>query len=271
MNIYQDQVSQARTALERYRTTLVKFAKLQHSPILEIDRKEIIKYLEHGGFPDRPDTIPLLMKCLIKSCYSYAVLRKYCVSILGEIPSPGTIGECLARVFSHEPFREEETWFPAKLGETAAEIQVREKYDLKSNRMKPRMIRVLLDSSSEMGMKLERGLSAFYLEVEDVVKGEPEHLWEYVVELARGIYNVGPALICDFLKEIGFSQFVKVDHHFQKEFPALMNMNSCDKISPRIHFIISQQISKELGMTPYHLDKILYDWGRYKKYANWVE
>lgn len=266
------EVSQVRRELERRREILAKLARDQNAPLDKLDRQEIILYLERGLLPARPHAVTDLMKAFVKSCFSYAVLRNFCVSILGEIPTPETIGECLARVFNFGSFRLEETWLPIKLRSAAEQIQAREQYDLNSNEPRPRMVRVLLDGSAEMGRRLDKGISAFYTSLDKVTQRDPEFVWKYVEDFSDPIYNVGPALICDFLKEIGYSQFVKVDHHFKKQFPTLMySGDDCKALSPKRHFILAQHLADRLGMTPYHLDKILYDWGRYGKLARLVQ
>jgi hypothetical protein len=86
------------------------------------------------------------------------------------------------------------------------------------------------------------------------------------MDFSRPIQNVGPALICDFFKEMGFVRYVKVDHHFRKEFPELISGNTECNQNPKENFMLSQQIADSDGITPYHLDAILYLWGRYGKH-----
>jgi len=38
----------------------------------------------------------------------------------------------------------------------------------------------------------------------------PIEMWNLALEISKSINNVGVALICDFLKEIGFTRYVKV-------------------------------------------------------------
>ncbi len=88
-------------------------------------------------------------------------------------------------------------------------------------------------------------------------------MWELATEISKSINNVGVALICDFLKEIGFTRYVKVDHHFKREFPELISTSKKCKQSPKESFILSQELADSIGITPFHLDSILYLWGRY--------
>lgn len=264
MDFREHEIIQVRKELERRRGVLVGFAKNVNAKMDEIDRCEIIQYLDHLQLPIRPETAPELMKMFVKSCFSYSILRKFCVASLGEIPTLNTIDECLARIFNLDSFRLVDTWFPGNLKNVAEAIQKKHQFDLDSNEPRPRMVRVMIDGSTEMAKRLKTGLPAFYQPLDKVTKQDPELMWEYVLEFSKNIYNVGPALICDFLKEIGYSQFVKVDHHFKKQFPALIhNGSSCRKLSPRKQFIQSLSLAKKLEMTPFHLDKILYIWGKY--------
>ena len=83
------------------------------------------------------------------------------------------------------------------------------------------------------------------------------------LEVSKSINNVGVALVCDFLKEIGFTRFVKVDHHFKREFPELLSTSKTCKQSPKESFILSQELADSIGITPFHLTRSLYLWGRY--------
>lgn len=263
MQIEENLISEISNELERRRKILIMNAKNRAFPMDKLDRADIVLYLEEGKLPERPDSIPGLMKAFIKSCFTYSVLRNFCrKKMLGEIPTPDTIPECLARIFNSNPFRLEETWYPDQLKKLAGEIQALRCFDLSSNKPESRMICVLLDGSTEMKKRLENGMPSFFSEIEKVTKSDSETIWKYVEDFSGAIYNVGPALISDFLKEIGFAQFVKVDHHFQKQFPTLFKIN-CGRMSPKQHFVLSQKLSERIKMTPYHLDRILYEWGRY--------
>jgi hypothetical protein len=126
------------------------------------------------------------------------------------------------------------------------------------------MVRVMLDGADQMAHRLQSGLRPFYESIQHVSASTPEAMWTFVEELARPIYNVGSALICDFIKEIGFLRFVKVDHHFLRQFPSLLGQSlGCSRMSNKKHFILSQELSDALGIQPFYLDRILYEWGRY--------
>lgn len=243
--------------------------QLARDPLIQmnpLDRHEIIKYLADHRPPERPENIPTLMKAFLKSCYSYSVLRNFTASILGEIPTLDTMGILLERIFEEKAFLDDQNWLPKNLNNVAWNIQQCEKYDLNSKQFRPRMIRVMLDGSDQMNKRLSRGLKPFYESIENVSVSTPEAMWSFVEEFAEPIYHVGTALICDFAKEIGFVRFVKVDHHFLKQFHDLLGKtHNCSQLSDKKHFVLSLQIADILEIQPYCLDRILYEWGRYGK------
>jgi len=231
-----------------------------------LDREEILKYLEQGLAPKRPTGIPLLMKTFLRSAYTYSPLRKHCEKALGEIPTPPQMGKLLSRVFSEEAFKRDQTWKPASLNATATDVQKRLRLDLDSREFHPRMLRVMLDGSAEMEKQLARGLDSFYATVDEAVAKGPEAMWAFIWEFQKHIKLVGHSLTCDFLKECGFLRFVKVDHHFSKQFPALLYSRDCSCRSPKASFLLSQELAGAIGEEPYYLDRILYEWGRNKKF-----
>lgn len=263
--IDQRQVVAVKEELARRREALIQLARSPSTPIDPLDRSEIVKYLAEGGRPERPEDVPSIMKAFLKSCYTYAVLRSFSTKILGEIPTPDTMPILLTRVFSEPAFKHDDTWLPPNLKDTALRIQEREHYDHTSREPRPRMIRVMLDGSEEMTKRLSQGLDNFFAALEQVSVSPPEEMWSFVKSFSRPIYHVGPALICDFIKEIGFLKFVKVDHHFLLQFSSLVPSlrEGCSRLSNKEHFVLSQQLADAVGMEPYYLDRILYEWGRY--------
>lgn len=237
------------------------------APMEKLDRECIIEFLDKWETPPKPKSTILLMKTFFTSCFTYAPLRKYLSSVAGHILSPDCLPNCLAKIYSEKSFLHEHNWYPQEIYKIAGRIQQKEQFDLKSKQYKPRMIRVLLDGSKEMEQRLNHGINGFLKELDKTNEQSGAEIWKYVLEFQSNIYNVGTALICDFIKNIGYDRFVKVDHHFKKEFPELMGYQSCKTLSPKEHFILSQEIADLLNMSPFHLDHLLYQWGRYKKLA----
>ena len=102
------------------------------------------------------------------------------------------------------------------------------------------MISVILSGTQEMEKRLENGIDRFYQELDRVNNSSAEEIWKYVSEFQKEIYNVGSALICDFLKDIGCYRFVKVDHHFKNEFPYLIGFHDCKRLNSKEHFFFTR-------------------------------
>lgn len=254
------------TELMRRRDLLICLAYNLEIRMEELDRECIINHLERWENPKPPDNIPDLMKTFFTCCFTYAPLRKYLSSVSDRMLSPEILPECLAKIYTESDFLQDHHWFPREIYRIADRVQQQEQFSLKLNQFKPRMIAVLRDGAKEMEQRLKHGIDWFYDELSGVNEQTGSEMWKYVYEFQRKIYNVGTSLICDFLKDIGCDRFVKVDHHFKKEFPELIGFNDCRRITPKEHFILSQAISDSLGISPFHLDHILYQWGRYKKF-----
>jgi hypothetical protein len=215
----ESQVSRVKSELERRRNVLVGIARNPKSPIDKLDRHEIIVYLDKFKIPSRPKVVPDLLRTFFSSAFTYHRVRSFNKSRFGEIPTRSTIGDCLAVVFGVSSFRLDETWIPVKLRGIARQIQSRKGYDLNSREPEPRMIRVLLDGSLVFEKYLKDGITKFWNRWDEISQKGAKTICQEVEEFSRPIHNVGYALTCDFLKESGYSQFVKVDHHFRREFP----------------------------------------------------
>jgi hypothetical protein len=184
--------------------------------------------------------------------------------LVGELPSIKNIDKALSLAFDNEEFLVEENWTPEGLLKIATAIQSVENYNLDSREFKPRIIAVLLTGMEKMKAELVNGLDAFYREIDSV--REPVAMIRLINSFSRVIKNVGPVLVSDFFKNIGFTNYVKIDYHFRNEFPKLMTFKTHKKdLSFRESFILSQEIAKELGYTPFYIDALLYLWGRYGK------
>lgn len=247
--------------LERRREILIRLSNDDSFIMSSVDRGLIKSLLERWEVPDRPSDIPTFMKQFCVSVFSYAPLRKYLTNLIGDIPMRDTIARALSLAFNENEFVPNSNWFPETLGELAAKIQVVNKYNLASKQFRPRIIAVLLSGTAKMAKELVNGLDNFYKMIPKVT--EPSDMWELVNDFSRPIKQVGPTLICDFFKEIGFTRYVKIDHHFKKQFPGILPPGwDCNK-NTKHSFILSQEIADKIGMTPFHLDFILYLWGRY--------
>lgn len=261
----QKRIAEIKNELERRTKILIE---LSHNPnfLMEpFERNRIQNFLEKHGTPEKPKTIEKLMKHFCVSSFSYAPLRNnFLAPFIGELPSTQNIDKALHLAFGNPDFLDIKNWQPQELGLLAKQIQNKSQFDLKSKQFRPRIIAVLISGSAKMQEELQSGLETFYTRIRKVIV--PEDMWKYVNDSSKKIIQVGPALFCDFLKEIGFTRYVKVDHHFRKEFPQLIGVNdSCRKMSFKKSFILSQEIADKIGISPYLLDSLLYLWGRYGK------
>jgi hypothetical protein len=268
LKINKAEIETVRKELVRRKQLLIALSKDEHIQMDNLDRRCIITFFEKGNLPEKPDNIHHLMKKFFTSCFSYAPLRKYLTSVAGSIPDPFMLPSCLAQIFSMKEFLVNHNWSPDLLHNLADKIQREKKYNLESKQFEPRMISVLLSGSEEMAKRLENGLNSLYAQLTYVNSRSGAEIWAYVLDFSKNIYNVGPNLICDFIKGIGFARFVKVDHHFKREFPKLIGFNDCHSLSDKEHFVLSQQLADLIQMSPFHFDHLLYQWGRYKKYEN---
>lgn len=254
--------TEVRNELYRQRDILVRCSQDDSFHMEPLERMRIQSFLERWESPARPTDVPTLMKQFCVSAFSYAPLRNNLLAPLaGGLPTRDNIAKALFLAFDQPAFLDDSHWLPEQLGALAAEIQEKCKLNLSSRQFKPRVIAVLLTGSKKLRAELTRGLQGFYDRISRV--SLPAEMWDLVNAFSKSINQVGPALICDFFKEIGFVQYVKVDHHFGRQFPLLVEPIDNCKLSPKKSFILSQEIAMAVGLTPFHLDSILYLWGRY--------
>ncbi len=247
--------------IDRRRTLLVKYSYDSSYPIVPVERMRIQSLLERWEVPLRPEDKQTLTKQFCVSAFSYAPLRRYLASFIDNLPMRDTIPLSLSKAFDNSDFLEDSNWSPESLHKLALRIQAKSNFDLSRKQFNPRIISVLLTGTIFLSNELRNGLDKFYHTI--LSASTPITMWKLAEEFSKPISNVGVALICDFLKEIGFTRYVKVDHHFRREFPALISdLKNC-KQSSKESFILSQEIADSIGITPFHLDSILYLWGRY--------
>ncbi len=232
----------------------------------ETDRDHIISYLERDEIPERPQSAEYLLKVYASSSLSFPIVRRQLTPLIGKIPTPETIPHCLGEVFGAEEFQNDCYWTPSKMVDLTTKIKKRECFtdtDLSSLKTNPRILAILLDGANLLNKNLKIGLGEFYREVSEAIKKGPDETWRFVKKTSGSIRHVGPALICDFLKNIGFSEFVRVGGYFQREFPVLINEKM---MSEKRQFIMSLELCNELGIKPFHFDHIMYQWGRNKRF-----
>jgi len=257
--------------LERRKNILIRLA---HSNISinmgSFERNRIIELFEKERLPKYPKTVPLLLKHFCVSSFSYAPLRNnFLKPLIGDIPSTENIDRILSLVFEREEFLDTSYWTPENLLGLAENIQSQKNYNLYSKEFKQRIISVLLTGMLKMQSELENGLVAFYSKIESIKA--TDDMIKLSINFSKSIRNVGPVLISDFFKNIGFTNYVKIDHHFQKEFNTLVVFyTKKKKLNFKESFTLSQIIAKKLNYSPYYIDALLYFWGKYGKFESAV-
>lgn len=251
-----------RSESERRKDILVQLSYNEDYEMEPFERERIKALLERGETPEKTNTIPGLMKQFCVSAFSYAPLRNnYLAPLVDGLPTRQNIDRALMRAFDNEEFLDVDNWYPLSLGQLAKAIQSIHNFDLSRNQFQPRIVAVLLTGSEKFELELGEGLNAFYSRVESI--SDRTKRWKFVTDFSRPIRQVGPSLMCDFLEEMGFTRYVKVDHHFSKQFPQLLSGEANCRMSAKASFILYQEIAVAVGISPFHLDSILYLWGRY--------
>ncbi|NLV46859.1 MAG: hypothetical protein GXY07_20455 [Candidatus Hydrogenedentes bacterium] len=249
-----------REEMERRRLKLVALAHRDDVPMVPVEREHIIEYLEHTKLPEKPADEIRIMKEFVSSALSINQpphrIRSRMQKILGDIPLAGTIPLCLERLYECTDFMDDTNWTPAGLTQLLEELT-----EYPDDPFKEHIRRTLLGLAVVMTKALREGISLFYKSVEKAVASGPEQAWQFMVQFTQPIPNVGPGLMSDFLKNIGFPEFVKIDQRLKKEFPALVPGLPTD---PREMFIFAVKLCRQLGMTPFLFDHILYQWGNVK-------
>ncbi len=258
-----DGLDMLRKELVRRKIILTSLAEDSSKKMDESDREHILKYLRDGYLPEHPKNIPFLMKEFASSGSSYSVTRNYLKTFIGKFPGPENIAEALSQAFGEDGFLEDDNWYPASLNSLVDSICDKRNWANENIGTKvpdSRILGLLKDGAGWFEKELADGLNAYYKRIESRMTS-PELAWDYVTEFSSPIRQFGEALASDYLKNIGFHQYVKPDFHFLREFPQLAGLP--EKMKSRDQFIVAWHLSKSLGITAFYLDHLLYEWGRY--------
>ena len=95
---------------------------------------------------------------------------------------------------------------------------------------------------------------AFYAWVEPFDRNEDRRI-EVATKIARQIDGIGFALACDFLKEVGFTNFSKPDVHIKEIFSQLGLSQSKDDVEV---FKAVSRMARSVGVTPYEVDQLFW-------------
>ena len=267
-NLSITEIDKIKIEVEKRKNILINLSKNFDIPMDKADRNHIHEFFVKGKSHPRPEKIPELLKVLLNSCFSYAPLRNYLIKIQGSLPTRHDLPKILSEIYNEPQFGNEMNWLPEKISNIAQKVQGVKKFDLTSKEFEPRILSVTINAPKKLSKELKNGLENFYIKIEKICLLGSLNMWNYVKKFSQPIYNVGPNLICDFLKNIGFTRFVKIDHHMKKEFPNLLSISGCKNLGDYQSFELSQILADKIGITPFHLDHLLYQWGRYKKYVS---
>jgi len=251
------------TLLQR-QGALVALAEDTSSPMEIVDRENILNYFVEGIWPARPDTVEYVTRYFIGAACTYSVVRNFLRARVGYLGSGTWLSTALSRAFDEPRFTEDSVWEPVPMGLLARELEARLDPESPPRAVPRRIVAVLKTGSAHLERELADGVDAFCDRVDEACARGPEGMWRFVSDFSAPVQFVGPALTCAFLKDVGFLQFVKVDHHIQREFPELIGHLGCRNLSTKDHFRLSIELGEQLGMTPFHIDHLLYQWGRYK-------
>ena len=237
--------------------------KLAHNPQIDLDRTDIeniIKFLENRLLPEKPSDEIHLMKEFISSCLSINQpphrIRSRMTAILGKIPLADTIPLCLNKLFDCSDFLLDSNWKPSSL-ETLIK-SLRDKDENFSDQFRRDVLDTLDSVTNKISFELEAGINQFYDRITREITKGPESVWAFLQQFTANLRGVGPSLMSDFLKNIGFVEFVKIDQRLKNELPKLIEGL---KSTPKNMFIFSWYFCERLKMTPFIFDQILYQWG----------
>ena len=97
-------------------------------------------------------------------------------------------------------------------------------------------------------------VQTFYAWVEPFDLDEESRI-EVATKIARQIDGIGFALACDFLKEVGFTNFSKPDVHIKETFSQLGLSGSKDDIEV---FRAVGRVARSTGVTPHEVDQLFW-------------
>ncbi|HQB28608.1 MAG TPA: HIT family protein [Paludibacter sp.] len=245
-------------------------------------RDMVMDAIRDNKSPSRPETINRLMLQLISSAFSYNRVRNQLKRINKSrfhhdyYPILDDHKLLLGYILNDERFKDEDFWHPVRFKALIEEIKNTRKYE-KVHELTDYWLTYLLDILSTAPAKLieitNQNVTEFYDKVDEICNQgfnddiffKAEVLWRMATDFSTGIRNVGSNLMCDFLKESGFTDYAKMDVHMIRSMSEVLQFNKDDKLPDYESFATTQWLASKLGMTPYRLDKILYVFGVYRK------
>lgn len=240
----------------------------------------VLDFIRDNKTPKRPETLNKLMVQLISSAFSYNRIRKQLRKINREkfnddnYPIREDHEKILAYLLNEERFKNEDYWYPEKLEFLIKEIENKGQYkeigELTDYWLE-HIMWILRTAPAKLLELTNQGLTDFYDKVDGICNKDyrkdyykkSEELWGFATEISIGIKNVGSNLMCDFLKESGFTDYAKMDIHMIRSMSEVLNVNNCSELTDFESFVVAQWLADKIKITPFKLDKILYVYGVY--------
>jgi hypothetical protein len=254
-------IEKLRQELERRKKLLIDYAHDQSVSIDPTERRHIIEFIEHENLPKKPTNEIQLLKEFVSSALSINQpphrIRGRLQSILGEIPLGDTIPICLNLLFDEPKFLDNRNWNPKNLEKLSNDL-----LDKNNDSFKNHILITINSISIIMQKELSYGLDNFFEKIANEIKLGPENAWKFMEKFTKEIKNVGPGLMSDFLKNVGFPEFVKIDQRLKVEFPEFINEFNLK--NAKSMFISAWKLCAKLNITPFVFDHILYQWNKFK-------
>lgn len=240
----------------------------------------VLDFIRDNKVPKRPQTLNKLMIQFLSSAFSYNRIRKQLRKINREkyyrdyYPIREDHEKILAYLLDDERFLLEDYWYPLKFESLIKEVERKGQYKnqhIISDYWLEHIMGILRTAPTKLIEITNQDVNTFYAMVDRISNNDfdndifkkAEALWVFATQLSIGISNVGTNLMCDFLKESGFTDYAKMDIHMIRSMSEVLNIYSCSKLSDFESFAVTQWIASKIKMTPFKLDKILYVYGVY--------
>jgi len=239
----------------------------------------VLDFIRENKVPKRPETLNKLMIQFISRAFSYNRIRKQMRKInrekfhLNNYPVRSDYKKILAYLLDDKRFLREDYWHPKKFQELITEIEIRGRYkDLQilSDYWLEHIMGILRTAPVKLLEFTHQNIDTFYIKVEEICNQQnnnifekAKNLWNFATELSQGIRNVGTNLMCDFLKESGFTDYAKMDVHLIRYMSHLLSKQNHNRLTDYESFVVTQWLADQIKITPFKMDKILYVYSLY--------
>lgn len=142
-------------------------------------------------------------------------------------------------------------------------IQKMRASSVSTNQPRPRLVYSLASGLPKIKKLILPDPESYWEKYDKISRQHPGKAFNYAREFSTGIEQMGVPLVCNFLKELGLLYYVKTDVHLSNFLGQITS--TCKKISEKEQFVLTWLLSKEIGIEPFYIDKILYVGGVYSK------